>query len=345
LRVEARYQADGSLVATRIFSASDFKTLWRSPEGHVLRVDSVQGSMIVTGEDGTPVTLAVDANTQFVLPNQPSNAPAIGSGPSFLSNLKRGFKVHVTVDSSNSALASIVEIETAAFSGQIANPTSSQFDIQADFRHHADAYSVTLPYVSATTVTDVVQNNASVTGFSYWNFAYPTMVVSTQAATATTAAVDAIQQFIATTSGSVGFGGIWPAVYAMGETHAVWGDAANPTGWAAPWVDLTPAKLPTALVSTLVSGNQFAISAPGGQVPVTIDFDATPGSATLVYGVSRANDTISITSQDLTNAAGLAAFTTALALNTPVRVSGIPQADGTIKAYVIIYFTGTHPIN
>lgn len=27
-------------------------------------------------------------------------------------------------------------------------------------------------------------------------------------------------------------------------------------------------------------------------------------------------------------------------MNTPVKVFGIPQADGTIKAYVPFYFTG-----
>lgn len=345
VRIEARYQADGSLVATRVFSASAFATVWRSPEGHVLRVDATNGTMTVSGEDGTPVTLTVDASTQFTLPNQPATAPSIGSGPSFLSNLRRGFKVHVTVDTTTATLARLVEIESAAFSGRIANATTTQFDVQADFSHHADAYAVTLPYVSPTTVTDVLQGSTPVTGFSYWNFAYPTEVVSTAAATSTTAAVDAIAQFVSATNGSVGFGGIWPAVYAAGETHAVWGDAANPNGWSSPWVDLTPTKIPTGWVSTAVSGNQFAISAPGGAVPVTVSFDTTPGSATLVYAVSRANDAVSVTSQDVSTSAGLAAMTSALSLNARVRVSGIPQADGTFKAYVITYFTGTQPVN
>jgi len=343
LRVQARYQADGSLVATRVFSAANFATIWRSPEGHLLRVNTTDNTLTVAGEDGTPTVLTVDGLTTFTLPNQPATAAPIGTGPSFLTNLHRGFKVHVTVDTTTPTLARIVEIESAGFSGRIVNPTTTQFDMQARFRHQGDGFSVTLPYVSANTVTDVTVNGTPVTGFSYWDFAYPTAVTSNQAATATTPAVDAIAQFVSATGGSVGFGGLWGQIYARGETHAVWGDPSNPTGWSAPWVELTPSKVPTALVSTAIASNQFAISAFGGAVPVTVSFDTTPGSATLVYEVQRSHDNIAVTAQDISTTAGLSAVTTALAINTPVRISGIPQADGTLKAYVITYFTGTHP--
>jgi hypothetical protein len=342
LRVEARYQPDGSMVATRVFSSANFATVWRSPEGHVLRVDPSHSTMTVSGEDGTPVVLTVDASTTFTVPNQTA---AIGTGPAFLTNVHRGFKVHVTVDTTTASLANIVEIESAGFSGRIANSSATQFDIQATYRHLADSYDVTLPYIAANTVTDVTFNGSPVTGFSYWNFAYPTEVVSAQAATATTAAVDPIAQFVQATGGSVGFGGIWGPLYARGETHAVWGDPSNPSGWSAPWVDLMPTNTPTAWVSTPIATNQFAISAPGGAVPLTVTFDTTPGSATLVYAVQRSKDAVNVTVQDISSSSGLAAVTTALALNTPVRVSGIPQADGTLKAYAITYFTGTHPTN
>jgi hypothetical protein len=345
LRVEARYQADGSLVATRVFSAADFATIWRSPEGHVLRVDPSRNILTVAGEDGTPSNLTVDGLTTFTLPNLPASAAPIGTGPTFLANLHRGFKVHVTVDSANASLARIVEIESAGFSGRIANPSKTQFDVQAHFRHQGDGYSTTLPYVAAATVTDVLVNGAPVSGFAYWNFAYPTEVIATQAATGTTAAVDAIGQFVLATGGSVGFGGVWAPIYARGESHAVWGDPSNPTGWSAPWVELAPSNVPTALVSTTIASNQFAVSAPGGAVPLAVSFDTTPGSATLVYAVQRSHDNVNVAVQDLSTAAGLAAVTSALAINTPVRISGIPQGDGTLKAYVITYFTGTHPAN
>ena len=47
---------------------------------------------------------------------------------------------------------------------------------------------------------------------------------------------------------------------------------------------------------------------------------------------------------DITSSAGLSSFITGMATGTKVRVSGVPQADGTVKAYVITYFTGTTPM-
>ena len=37
-------------------------------------------------------------------------------------------------------------------------------------------------------------------------------------------------------------------------------------------------------------------------------------------------------------------FTTGMATGTKVLVSGVPQPDGSVKAYVITYFTGTTPM-
>jgi hypothetical protein len=36
VRVAARYQADGTLVATRVWASSQFNSVWVAPEGHVL---------------------------------------------------------------------------------------------------------------------------------------------------------------------------------------------------------------------------------------------------------------------------------------------------------------------
>jgi hypothetical protein len=46
---------------------------------------------------------------------------------------------------------------------------------------------------------------------------------------------------------------------------------------------------------------------------------------------------------DLTTAAGQAAVASNLVVGTPVKVSGVPQSDGSIKAYVLFYYTGTMP--
>jgi len=50
-----------------------------------------------------------------------------------------------------------------------------------------------------------------------------------------------------------------------------------------------------------------------------------------------------VTPQDLTSAAGLAAFKAGLQAGAKVQVSGVPQADGTVRAYVVSYFTGVQP--
>jgi hypothetical protein len=333
LRIQARYQADGSLVATRLFSSAAFATVWRSPEGHVLRVDQNGGRLIVATESGTPSMLVIDANTAFVLPNQPASSPPIGTGPGFLANLRRGFKVHATVDSANPQLATLVEIETAAFGGRIENATTLSFDYAADFRHHGDAYTVTLPYIDPTTANGTDGSGNPVTGFKYWNFAYPTLVTTT----------NAISNFVSAVGGTVGFGGVTSPLYAKGVTHAVWGDAAAPTGWAAPWVALVPTKLPLAFVATAVAGNAFSVTAPGGTTAVTVGFGTTAGSATLVYEVGRSSNHVTVTPQDISTPAGLTALVNGLAIGAPVKISGIPQADGTMKAYVIAYFTGSQP--
>jgi len=46
---------------------------------------------------------------------------------------------------------------------------------------------------------------------------------------------------------------------------------------------------------------------------------------------------------DITTTAGQNTLTTNLVAGTPVAVYGIPQADGTIMDYVLIYYTGVAP--
>ncbi|MEO8925130.1 MAG: hypothetical protein ABI330_20285 [Caldimonas sp.] len=63
---------------------------------------------------------------------------------------------------------------------------------------------------------------------------------------------------------------------------------------------------------------------------MTVDFSTTTGSATLVYQVDRSNGVVTVSPQDITTAAGLAAFTSGLQVG----------ADGSLKAYAINYFIG-----
>jgi hypothetical protein len=333
-RIQARYQPDGTLVATRIFVSNTFATVWNSPEGHVLHVDPTAATIDISTETGGRQTLTIDSNTTFVLPNQPAGS-SLGTGPSFLSNIVRGFKVHVTPDSTTPTLAKIVEIETAVFNGRIANANSTGFDVQSTFGRHQDRYTKTLPYIAATTANGTDSSGNAITGFDYFEFAYPTQVVS---------GPNAVTNFVAAVGGSVGFGGSATTIYARGETHAVWGDPSNATGWSAPWVSLTPSPVPFAFVANPIVNGQFTITVPGGTTAVTVDLDSKVGEATLVYSVDRAQDDhISLTPQDITTSSGLAAVTAALTAGAPVKITGIPQADGTLKAYTVMYFTGQQP--
>ncbi len=338
VRAQLRYLPDGTLVATRLFVSNSFDKVWLSPEGHVRHVDLENSQLVVADETGSDQRLTVDANTNFVLPNQPANAPPIGTGSAFLPNLVRGFKVHVTVDPITTTLAKVVEVETAAFSGRISSASASDFTMTSSFHSDSDNYSQSLPYIATATAngTDPI-TQAPISGFKYWNFLYPTLV------TYSNASVNAITNFVALAGGSVSFGGTARPLYPRGETHAVWGDPANPTGWAAPWVALTPTRVPFARVASGLANGQFAITVPRGTNAVPVAVGLTSGDATLVYGVSRSHDATNMTPQDVTTASGLAALTAALTVGAPVTITAIPQADGTLKAYTITYFTGDRP--
>jgi len=74
-----------------------------------------------------------------------------------------------------------------------------------------------------------------------------------------------------------------------------------------------------------------------------VDVSTTAGSATLVYQVDRTNSIVTVSPVDITTAAGLATLTTTLTSGEPLKVYGVPQGDGTLRAYVLTYFTGEMP--
>jgi hypothetical protein len=82
----------------------------------------------------------------------------------------------------------------------------------------------------------------------------------------------------------------------------------------------------------------------GGVTAVPVDLSTTSGSGTLVYQVDRNNGIVTVSAVDITTSAGQTTITNNLIAGTPVKVFGIPQANDTIKAYVVIYFTGTMPM-
>lgn len=349
VRVAARYQENGSLIATRIYASTNFNSVWLSPEGHVLHVDAANNRISVTDETGHHHWITVaDANgstaaTSFYF-HTPSNALSdttpIGSGTAFLSNIKRGFKVHVQVADPLAPepwVAQSIDIETAPFDGKISAATSTGFTYTRHFASSPDDYVQPLTFIDSSTANgkDPLTNTA-ISGFKYWNFAYPTLVDS---------GTSAISDFDAAVTGTVDLGGSVGAVYANGVSYAKWGDAANPNGWSAPWTVLTPTPLPRGTVTTAFSsaGNTFQMSVVGGTNLATVDVSSTPGSATLVYQVDRTNGVVTVNPEDITTSSGMQALTNGLALNAKVNVYGVPESNGHFRAYSITYFTGVTP--
>ena len=347
VRIAARYQENGTLVATRIWASSSFNGVWLSPEGHVLRVDAAANVITVENGSGHAVPLTVDDNTQFFFRTPASelaDATPIGTGTAFLAgnNLVRGFKIHASVVDplASPLVAQTVDIEAAAFDGRISGADSTGFTYNHNFAAPADDYTVTLGFISPTSANGSDSSGNPIVGFKYWDFAFPTLVTSGANATA---------DFVTATTGAVNFGGTYGAVRAWGTSYARWADAANPTGWSVPWTILEPTPLPRGTVATgLVSGSgasTFTFNVPGGTAPATVAVSTAAGSATLVYQVDRTGAVVTVSPEDVTTADGLAALTAGLAVGAPVKVYGVPQADGTFKAYVLTYFTGLMPTN
>ncbi len=341
VRVAARYQDNGTLVAVRVWASTDFAKVWLSPEGHVLHVDPATNLIMVADESGTAVPVSVDENTQFFF-RTPQNAQAdatpIATGTAFLANdnLARGFKVHVSaVDPLATPLvAQSIDIETAAYSGRISGAGSSGFTYTHQYVRASDDYSVTLSYIDAMTANGSDASGNPVTGFKWWNFTFPTLAES---------GAGAIPDFVTATNGAVNFGGTVGALDAYGVSTAIWADPANPSGWSARNAVLLPAPVPLGVVSQPLANNAFGITVLGGTQAVTVDLETSGGSATLVYQIDRAGALITVSPIDVSSAAGLATVTSGLAAGVPVKVFGVPQADGTLKAYVLAYYTGMLP--
>ena len=349
VRIAARYQSDGSLVGVRIYASSTFNTVWISPEGHVLHVNTATNIITVESEDGKGIPLLVDANTKFYY-RQPWNAVAdaqpIGQGPSFLqaSNLVRGFKVHASADiSKNPYLAQDIDIEIARYDGTISNASLNNFTYTRNFATLSDDYIYKILFISSNTPNGKDSSGNAITGFKWWNFAYPTVLDS---------GANAIIDFDNAVIGGINFGN--NITYsAWGETFATWGDPNALQGWAAPWTVLVPTRIPLGTAATAyVNGSpngSFTMSLPGGSQNVTIDLSTVSLSGTLVYQVDRSTtgasavQVVTVSPVDITTAAGQATVTANLLSGVPVKVYGVPQADGSVKAYVLTYFTGVKP--
>jgi hypothetical protein len=341
--VAARYQSNGSLVAVRIWAANSFNSVWISPEGHVLHVNTTTDVVTVQNEQGDTVQLTVDANTEFFF-RTPWNAVAdstpIGQGTSFLTNkdLVRGFKIHASVVEplASPLVAQTIDIEIAKYDGSISAVNANNFTYTRKFNTFTDDYTFALPYISGSSPNGTdPSSGAAITGFKWWNFTFPTIVDS---------GANAIPDFEAATNGTVNFGGTAGAYPAWGVSYAKWNDPIQANAWAAPWVVLLPTTVPLGTAATGYSNGTFMLAETGGTTDVPVNLSTTSGSGTLVYQVDRTNGIVTVSAVDITTSAGQTTITQNLISVTPVKVFGIPQANATIKAYVVIYFTGTMPM-
>ncbi len=283
----------------------------------------------------------MNSGTQFYF-RTPQSAAAdstpIGSGPAFLSShdLVRGFKVHVSVVDplATPLVAQSVDIETAAYDGKISAADPMGFTYTRKFATLTEDYSVTLPYIASTTANGKDASGNAIAGFKWWDFAYPTVLTS---------GANAVPDFVAATNAGVSFGGTTGTVSAWGASYAIWGDTANPQGWSVPQAILVPTPLPIGVVATGYAANSFTMNVVGGTAPAMIDVGTTSGSAALVYQVDRTGAVVTVGPIDITTSTGLASMTSGLSAGAPVKVYGVPQADGTFKADVLLYYTGEMP--
>jgi hypothetical protein len=343
VRIAARYQSNGTLIAVRIWASSTFNNVWVSPEGHVLHVNTSTDVITVQNELGVGVPLTVNANTQFFFRtpwNATADAAPIATGTGFLTshNFVRGFKIHASVVDplASPLVAQTIDIEIARFDGTISATSSNGFTYTRNFHTAGDDYVVTLDYISSSTANGNDASGNPITGFKYWNFTFPTVL---------TDGSGVVTSFINATDGAVNFGGTVGILNAYGETYAIWNDPASPNAWAAPEVVLMPVTAPLGTVASgyTVGTGGFTMTVLGGTNAVTNSLSTTSGSASLVYQVDRTNNIVTISSVDITTTAGQNTVTSNVVPGTPVKVFGVPQASGAIKTYVLFYYTGTKP--
>jgi hypothetical protein len=333
VRAVLRFQPDGSLVAVRMWASSSFNNVWLSPEGHVTHVllgsATAPYQIVVESEQGAPVTVTVNNETQFfyrVPADALADATPIATGTAFMDahNLVRGFKVHVSyVDPSAATLvAESVDIENANYSGYISAATSAGFTYTRAFADSADDYTATLGYIPAATPNGNDAAGNPVTGFDWWD-----LTLWSQADTSASAIAD----FTGTVGGSVDFGGTVGLIKVWGASAAI-PDAVS--GWDARWVVLQPLRLPTGKVVTPFAADTFTMVVKGGSTtPVTVNLNST----TLVYQIDLAGAIYTVAPVDPT--AGAATIAANLGAGSPVVVYGIPQQNGTIMASVLYYTT------
>lgn len=344
IRIESRFESSGSLVATRLWVSSQFQNVWQSPEGHVTQFDAKKQTLTIEDDSGKSQTVSINDSTEFDF-----HGSAIGTGTAVLASglLQPGFKVHVGLAGSTS-LARTVDIEAAIFSGAISQASTVGLTYSSQYQPPIKNYTLALDYIAASSPNGTDAKGQPITGYDYWNFAFPSELASGPLAA---------QSFALATSGPVPSQGI---------SIANWADPANPTGWALASTVLVPVPIGLATVTSALVTNgavsTLTVLPAGSTTPLAVELINVSGSAPLVYqmqrvdgkgnggngngnGNGKGNGNVTLSPVDITTAAGLAQLSTALQVGTSVRVFGLPKSDGGVQAYTLVYYTGVKPSN
>ena len=211
----------------------------------------------------------------------------------------------------------------------------------ADTRGGKDNYTGSLGYIISTSA-NTTPAGVAVEGFYWWDFGFPTLADT---------GASAISDYANSTSGSVNFGGT-VGTLARRLSNSTWNDPSASDTWSALWTVLTPVAAPLGTVSSAFSSStdsfQYKVPLPAAApnntpaaLPVTVDLVTASGSATLVYDVDRQGGIVTITPENISNSSTLTTVGNTLVSGVPVKVYGVPQKDGSIKAYVLFYYTHT----
>ncbi|HLO68690.1 MAG TPA: DUF4382 domain-containing protein [Holophaga sp.] len=323
VEVTARYQADGTLTAVRVWYTATAANLpkW-TPEGHITRVDRVNNIIRVLDSAGDPKPIAVNADTKWYWRGDTSTELSGGNGAAFLANVERFFKVQVTVADplATPMVATSIDIQRGVFEGTITNATATSFTYQKGVADMANPIAHTLAYG---------------TSFSFWNFTFPGM------------ASTSIPDFLLEANSGI-------VLDSSGTTFKPY--AASSLSWAAGgWAANNAIFMPIALspyaqtVTTAFASGSMQVTpragtigmggmgtrtgsttATGTPVPVTVNLSSTAQEQPLVTLINRqAGTVVTITSLDATQWANY------LTAGAKVRVFGVPDGSGHLKAYYV----------
>lgn len=303
LLATARINGDGTLTAVRIaYSADASKLITWTPAGHVASVDTANARFTIQRATGIPAVFGVDAATQFYYQ---AGATAIGTGPAFLANLTKGFKLQVTAVNPNTTpmVAATVTIERGTYEGEVTAASATGFTVSKVF-----------------TTTPETHTLGFGTGFSWWNALHPE-----------TASTD-VNAFIAQAMPASG-----PRSQAVSSLD--WTNGA----WVSRDAVFIPAALSSTLqsVATPYASGQMVVSytPQGAAAPVLLTVNLgslTNGGTqtlTVVTEYKKVGSVVTVTPILLE-----AQWASRLAAGAKVAVFGLPKGDGTLNAYWVNLF-------